>query len=73
MKKFFVVSDPPAAPGYLPRLRHLCDYLVQKGNDVTLCTEEYEPLRFEHSYPIETIRMYRGEYMAQYSWAIFES
>ena len=55
-----VVSDPPAAPGYLPRLRYLCDYLVRKGYAVTLLTEEYEPLPFAHSYPIETIRMYSG-------------
>ena len=55
-----IVSDPPAAPGYLPRLRYLCDYLVRKGCQVTLLTEEYEPLPFAHTYPIETIRMYTG-------------
>ena len=60
MKRLLVVSDPPAAPGYLPRLRFLCDYLVQKGHDVTLITEQYQPLPFEHSYPIHTIRMYSG-------------
>lgn len=60
MKKLLVVSDPPAAPGYLPRLRYLCDYLVRKGCDVTLLTEAYQPLLFEHTYPIETIRMYSG-------------
>lgn len=55
-----VVSDPPAAPGYFPRLRYLCDYLVRQGHAVTLLTEEYQPLNFEHSYPIHTIRMYSG-------------
>ncbi len=60
MKKLLVVSDPPARPGFLPRLRFLCDYLVRKGYDVTLLTEEYQPLTFDHSYPIETIRMYSG-------------
>ena len=60
MKKLLIVSDPPAAPGYLPRLRFLCEYLVQKGHDVTLLTEEYQPLAFEHSYPILTVRMYSG-------------
>ena len=60
MKKLLVVSDPPVAPGYLPRLRSLCDYFVQKGCDITLLTEENEPLNFAHSYPIETIRMYDG-------------
>jgi hypothetical protein len=35
-----VVSDPPAAPGYLPRLRYMCDYLVRREFGVTLLTEE---------------------------------
>lgn len=60
MKRLLVVSDPPVAPGFLPRLRHLCEYLVQKGIDVTVLTEEAQPLTFAHSYPIETIRMYSG-------------
>lgn len=55
-----VVSDPPAAPGYLPRLRFMCDYLTRKGYEVTLLTEAYQPLDFAHTYPIETIRMYSG-------------
>ena len=60
MKRLLVVSDPPVAPGYLPRLRFLCDYLVQKGYDVTVLTEESDPLLFSHTYPIHTIRMYSG-------------
>ena len=60
MKRLLIVSDPPAAPGYLPRVRFLCDFLVQKGYDVTLLTEEYQPLDFAHSYPIRTIHMYSG-------------
>lgn len=60
MKKLLLVSDPPAAPGYLPRLRYLCDFLVRKGYEITLLTEEYQPLTFIHNYPIQTIRMYSG-------------
>lgn len=60
MKRLLIVSDPPAAPGYLPRLRHLCEYLVQKGIDVTVLTEQYQALDFAHTYPIETVRMYSG-------------
>ncbi len=67
MKRLLIVSDPPAAPGYLPRVRHLCEYLVQKGFDVTLLTEANEPLPFAHTYPIETIRMYRG---GSFEWFI---
>jgi len=55
-----VVSDPPAAPGYLPRLRYMCNYLVRRGFGVTLLTEEYEPLSFAHSYPIITVPIYDG-------------
>lgn len=69
-----VVSDPPAAPGYLPRLRYLCDYLVRKGYAVTLLTEEYEPLSFAHTYPIETIRMYSGDtfdWLVKTVWTMF--
>ena len=62
-----VLSDPPIAPGYLPRLRFLCDYLVQRGYDVTLLTEQSQPLPFEHSYPIVTIPMYSGSTL---DWAL---
>ena len=73
MKRLLVVSDPPAAPGYLPRVRYLCEYLVRKGYDVTLLTEEYGDLAFAHSYPIETIRMYSGgifDWMTKTIWTL---
>lgn len=67
MKRLLVLSDPPAAPGYLPRLRYLCDFLVQKGYDVTLATEHYQDLPFEHTYPIEIITMYSG---SMFDWIL---
>ena len=67
MKKLLIVSDPPARPGFLPRLRYLCDSLVRKGYDVTLLTEEYQPLDFKHDYPIKTIRMYSG---STFDWVL---
>ena len=60
MKRLLIVSDAPVAPGYLPRLRFLCDYLVRKGYNVTVLTEEFQPLNFAHDYPIITIPMYSG-------------
>lgn len=60
MKRFLLLSDPPASPGYLPRVRYLCDYLVRQGHDMTWLTEQYQPLDFVHACPIETIRMYSG-------------
>lgn len=59
-KHILVVSDPPEAPGYFPRLRYMCDFLMQKGYDVTLLTEQFQPLVFAHEYPIITIPMYSG-------------
>ena len=59
-KNILVLSDPPAAPGYLPRVRYLCDYLVRQGHQVTLLTEQYGTMDFVHSYPIVTIPMYSG-------------
>ena len=58
--KILIITDPPAAPGYLPRVRSLCEFLVQKGCNVTLLTEEYQPLDFAHNYPIVTVPMYSG-------------
>ncbi|MCR5049545.1 MAG: glycosyltransferase [Paludibacteraceae bacterium] len=55
-----VVSDPPAAPGYLPRLRYLCDYLTDKGYHITLLTEQYQSFDFAHDYPIIAVPMYSG-------------
>jgi glycosyltransferase involved in cell wall biosynthesis len=45
----------------------MCDYLVRKGIQVTLLTEEYQPLPFAHDYPIHTIRMYSG---GLFDWAV---
>ncbi|MBQ7632307.1 MAG: glycosyltransferase [Paludibacteraceae bacterium] len=73
MKRLLVVSDPPAAPGFLPRLRYMCDFLMQKGHSVTLLTEEYQPLEFAHQYDIITIPMYRGttiDWMIKSIWTL---
>ena len=67
MKSLLVISDPPAAPGFLPRLRYMCDYLVRQGYKVTLLTEAYQPMDFEHDYPIMEIPMYSG---STTDWAI---
>ena len=62
-KRLLIICDPPAPPGYFPRLRYLCEHLAQKDYDVTLLTEDYMPLNFAHSYPIVSIRMYRGGFL----------
>ena len=67
MSKFLVVSDPPVKPGYLPRLRYLCEYLVRKGHDVTLVTEQTGDLNFPHTYPIVPIKLYNG---SKFDWFV---
>ena len=67
MKHILVICDPPAPPGFSPRVRFLCDYLIQKGYKVTLLTEQDQPLAFEHTFPIEAIRMYSG---STFDWFI---
>ena len=67
MKKLLLLSDPPVAPGYLPRVRYLCDFLVQQGFGVTFLTEQAQKLDFEHTYPIETLKMYSG---GRFDWFI---
>ena len=41
-------------------MRFICDYLVRQGHLVSLLTEQYQPLTFDHSYPIITIPIYTG-------------
>ena len=61
-----ILSDPPAAPGFLPRLRYICEYLQRNGYEIKVVTEQYQPLAFAYDYPILTIPMYSGSNM---DWA----
>ena len=65
--RILIITDPPAAPGYLPRVRFLCDYLYEKGYSIILLTEEYEKLLFTHNYPIYTISTYG---YSLFDWAV---
>jgi len=58
--RLLILSDPPMAPGYLPRLRYLCDYLYEQGYSMHLYTERKSSLDFAHDYPITTIPVYTG-------------
>jgi len=62
-----ILTDPPVAPGYLPRLRYLCDYLQEQGYTLRVITEQREPLHFAHTYPIATIPIYTG---TSWDWLI---
>ena len=58
-----ILSDPPATPGYMPRMRYLCDFLVQKGYEITWITETQQTLLFKHTYPIITVPLYSGKFL----------
>ena len=40
--RLLIICDRPNPPGYIPRVRYLCNYFVQKGYSVTLLTEGAE-------------------------------
>jgi len=61
--RLLILSDPPVAPGYLPRLRYMCDYLQEQGYELHLFTEQIGEMNFAHAYPITTIRTYTGSTM----------
>lgn len=69
-----ILSDPFTPPAYTPRLRFLCEHLTQEGWDIDLYTEFYEPISFEHDYPIHEINVYRTrrlvEWMLKSAWSI---
>ncbi len=38
--RLLFLCDKPNPPGYIPRVRYLCNYLADKGNQITLITEK---------------------------------
>ena len=50
--KILIVSDPYGKPSFAPRLRYLCNYLVEQGHQITVYTEQFQPHDFPHAYPI---------------------
>ncbi len=65
--RILILTDPIGKPSYAPRIRYLCDYLSNKGYDITVYTEQIEDnLPFEHTYPINQWRIYRNSW----DWAL---
>ena len=62
-----IVADAFGKPSYAPRLRSLCDYLIQKGWSVEVYTEQFIPLTFAHDYPIYECPLYKNH---AWDWAI---
>lgn len=65
-----VLGDGFGAPAYTPRLRSLCDYLVQRGHHIQVVVEHIQPLPFEHAYPIDEVIIYRKGALHRLGWAV---
>lgn len=50
--RILIVADPYGAPSYAPRLRFLCQYLVERGHTIEVYTEQFQKYDFPHNYPI---------------------
>ena len=62
-----IVADAFGKPSYAPRLRSICDHLVQQGWKVEVYTERFITLDFQHAYPIYECDLYRNR---TWDWAI---
>ena len=67
------MADAFGKPGYAPRLRSICDHLLQKGWQVEVYTEQFIPLDFPHDYPIHECALYRNrtwDWTFKTAWSI---
>lgn len=64
--RILILTDPIGKPSYAPRLRFLCDYLVEKGYEIEVCSERIQDYSFPHSYPIHEQTIYRN----RLDWAL---
>lgn len=60
--RILILSDPFSSPSYTPRLRCLCDNLLEHGYDVEVYTEKDQANSFAHAYPIYEFPLYRGSW-----------
>ncbi len=66
--RILIVTDPYGKPAYAPRLRYLCDYLTDKGYEIVVYTEQFQPHDFAHQYPIVEKPLY---YNNTIQWAVY--
>lgn len=72
-KRILVLTDAFMPPAYVPRVRTLCDVLVQQGWNVRVLTEEVKTVsqQFAHAYPIESIPYYKCKGMlGKMEWGV---
>ena len=66
--RILILTDPYGKPSYAPRLRFLCNYLVEKGHRITVYTEQFQPHDFPHTYPIYEKPLI---YHTNWQWALY--
>lgn len=66
-RRILIVSDPYSQPSFIPRLRFLCDYLVQCGYQPVVYTEQFQSHDFPHTYPIHEKPLY---YHHSWQWLL---
>lgn len=70
--KILVLTDPYGKPSFGPRLRYFCEDWLRRGHTVRVITEEFEPIPFEHAYPIDRVSIYRGrlDWFIKSAWSL---
>lgn len=66
--RILILADPYGKPSYAPRLRFLCNYLVEKGYQIVVYTEQFQPHNFPHAYPIYEKPL---AYKKTWQWALY--
>lgn len=66
--RILILTDPFGKPSYAPRLRFLCNYLVEKGHQIAVYTEQFQQYDFPHAYPIYEKPL---TYHATWQWALY--
>lgn len=65
--KILIISNCFKHPNFNARLRYQCEYLTRQGHQISVFTEAWDPITFEHSYPITELGFYHIGYI---TWAL---
>ncbi|MDO4497778.1 MAG: DapH/DapD/GlmU-related protein [Bacteroidales bacterium] len=66
-KRFLVLADGMGAPAYNPRLRAICDALINNGHAFNLVIEKIKDIPLSLSYPVDEVQLYNG---SQTDWVL---
>lgn len=71
-KRLLILADSYTPPSFAPRLRYLCNYLVEHGWTIEVHTEKAGAIPFTHPYPIHEYPFYRSslDWAIKAGWAL---